>query len=76
MKNYVYPLALLLLIFSACNKSGKKEDLPDPAFSHYVQAFTSGMISREATISVYLNQPVEGEQDLENIFSFIFIYFQ
>ncbi len=51
---------LLSFVLSNC-KPDKKEAVTDTAFGKYVQAFTSGTISVEPVISVYLAQPLSGK---------------
>ena len=59
MKKFVLPIFILLLIATSCSKNEKKPVATDVAFSRYVQAFTSGVVSSESTISVYMTQPVD-----------------
>lgn len=51
-------IILVAVIFSGC-QNGKKKAKTDLKFSHYVQAFTSGIISTDATITVHLAKPVQ-----------------
>jgi alpha-2-macroglobulin len=67
-------LGILLLLFQASCKQ-KQKIVVDPAFSAYISAYTSGVISREATIRVQLNNDVAEETDLnkaieKNLFEF------
>lgn len=50
---------LLLVLFISCNKN-KDTKTPDPGFTKYVEAYTSGYISVESPIVVCLNNPVKG----------------
>ncbi len=70
MKKFIIPLIFLLITIVACKKNENKSVKTDVAFSSYVQAFTSGIISNQATISVYLTQPVDGKPELGNLFRF------
>jgi len=70
MKKNILSLILLLLAVVACKKSDKKPVAVDIAFSTYVQAFTSGVISNQSIISVYLSQPVERKKDYQELFHF------
>ena len=51
------PILFLLIVLVSC-QSNKKPATPDSGFGKYVQAYTSGTISTESAISVYLAQPV------------------
>ncbi|MCK3683278.1 Ig-like domain-containing alpha-2-macroglobulin family protein [Maribellus sp. YY47] len=70
MKKLIFPIVALLIMAVSCTKSERKTVTTDVAFSRYVQAFTSGVISSESTISVYMSQPVEGEINTEDLFRF------
>ena len=71
MKRFISPLLfLLVLILTGC-RSDKKEAATDAGFGKYVQAFTSGTISTESVISVYLAKPVsESINSDEQLFRF------
>ncbi|MFV0266586.1 MAG: alpha-2-macroglobulin family protein [Draconibacterium sp.] len=70
MKKLIFPIAILFLMAVSCSKSEKKAVTTDVAFARYVQAFTSGVISNESSISVYMTQPVEGEANTDELFRF------
>ncbi|MEZ5107135.1 MAG: MG2 domain-containing protein, partial [Draconibacterium sp.] len=71
MKKLLFPFVIVLIFFLTGCQSNKKEDATDVAFGRYVQAFTSGTISTEANITVYLAQPVsEKLNEDEQLFSF------
>ena len=70
MKKLIFPIAILFLMAVSCSKSEKKAVTTDVAFARYVQAFTSGVISSESSISVYMTQPVEGDVNTEELFRF------
>ena len=70
MKKYILPISILLFAFFSCNQSEKRKIKTDVEFSNYVQAFTSGVVSNRATISVYLSQPVDTKSDFVNLFKF------
>ncbi len=71
MKKFISLLFFILIFILTNCKSDKKEIKTDAAFGKYVQAFTSGTISKEAVISVYLAQPVSGSgSSEEKLFSF------
>jgi len=46
-------LAAIISLFSSCNKKEKWIDV-DPAFSRYVDAYTTGMISKTSTVRIQL----------------------
>lgn len=58
MKNTKFSPCLLIVLFLFSCQSGEKQVQPQASFGKYVQAFTSGIISTESVISVYLNEPV------------------
>ena len=72
MKKFNIPLVVFVfvLLFS-CQSRKNKTIETDAGFGKYVQAFTSGVISTESVISVYLAQPVIfDEKSLNSIFDF------
>ncbi|QGY42892.1 hypothetical protein GM418_04245 [Maribellus comscasis] len=65
MKKNISPLLVWLFLFLiACNSDNKTVDT-DAAFGKYVQAFTSGTISTEPVISVYLAKPFTSDVNPE-----------
>lgn len=58
MKNIKFSPILLVILFLVGCQTREKQVQTEVTFGKYVQAFTSGVISSESTISVYLNQPV------------------
>ena len=58
MKKTIFSSIVLALLFLTSCQTKEKQVQPEAAFGKYVQAFTSGIISTESTISVYLSQPV------------------
>ncbi|MFV0590029.1 MAG: alpha-2-macroglobulin family protein [Draconibacterium sp.] len=70
MRKLIFPIFILLITAVSCTKSDKKTVTTDVAFSRYVQAFTSGVISSESTISVYMSQPIEEQPNTEGLFRF------
>lgn len=71
MKKYNSLLLIALIITLYSCQYNKKEVVTDSAFGKYVQAFTSGTISTESVISVYLAQPVtEKFNDDDQLFIF------
>ncbi|MBT3384598.1 MAG: hypothetical protein HN778_18495 [Prolixibacteraceae bacterium] len=65
MKKIIVPVILLIIILIACQSEKKKTITTDIEFGKYVQAFTSGTISKEAVISVYLAKPIT-DSDISN----------
>ncbi|MGM0377762.1 MAG: Ig-like domain-containing protein, partial [Bacteroidota bacterium] len=55
--NKIFFAVLLLVIFTGCH-SDKKPVTPAAGFGKYVQAFTSGTISVESSVTVHLAKPV------------------
>ncbi len=51
------PVFILCLIFNACDKKLKIQKV-DPAFSKYIEAYTSGTISKNTSIRIQLAQQV------------------
>lgn len=70
MKKFILPLIFLLITTVACNKNEKKAVQTDVAFSEYVQAFTSGTVSKESLVSVYLTKPIRNEAVNSELFHF------
>ena len=70
VKNTLSLFILLLIVFAGC-QSNQKPAIPDSGFGKYVQAYTSGTISTESVISVYLAQSVTKTNVVtENLFRF------
>ncbi len=71
MKNILsFPILFLFSLLLGC-QSNKEPVTPDSGFGKYVQAYTSGTVSTEAVISVYLAQPVtKTNATTENLFRF------
>ncbi|WP_167609411.1 alpha-2-macroglobulin family protein [Maribellus sediminis] len=69
MKKLILPFILILLLAS-CSKTEKKSVPTDIAFSRYVQAFTSGIISSKSAISVHMSQAVDSAVNIQNLFHF------
>lgn len=57
----VVGVAAFLYFNSSSSNEDKKPPVIDPAFSEYVAAFTSGVISKESTIKVRLSEEIGGE---------------
>lgn len=70
MKKFIIPLTFFLLALIACQSESKKTVTTEVGFSKYVQAFTSGTISKEAVVSVYLSQPVTSALVNDGLFRF------
>ena len=70
MKKFIIPLFFLLLIVVSCKENNKTNVAPEVEFAHYVQAYTSGVISSRTTISVYLTKPVELNGPVGELFEF------
>jgi len=65
---------LLLIIFFSCNHKTKLIEV-DPAFSQYIDAYTSGVISKKNTIRIQLASDVStthkvNEEIKDKLFSF------
>ncbi len=59
MKNLLFSfVALISLFIIGCQSESKKSISTDAQFGKYVQAFTSGTVSTESAITVYLAKPV------------------
>ena len=71
MKNNLsFPILLLFGILLGC-QSNKEQATPDSGFGKYVQAYTSGTVSTESAISVYLAQPAtKTNVSTKNLFRF------
>ncbi len=59
MKRIESPILIALFVFLIGCNQGEKQISPDYDFGKYVQAYTSGTVSTEAVISVYLAQPLQ-----------------
>ena len=70
MRKLFIPAIFILMMVVSCTKSEKKKVTTDIAFSNYIQAFTSGVISSESPISVYMAQPVSGDVNTDGVFRF------
>ncbi|MEO6720012.1 MAG: MG2 domain-containing protein [Ferruginibacter sp.] len=67
-------LCLLLFAFSSCNKKEKWVEV-DPAFSQYIDAYTTGVVSKASAISIRLASNAStthtvGEEVKETLFEF------
>ncbi len=58
-------IAGVILLFGGSKQTSNPED-----YYNYISAYTSGIISREASITVKLTQACSGNQDISEIFSF------
>ncbi len=58
LNNRLSPLACLLTVFAAAtyflSGCGTKAKEPDPAFARYIDAYTSGIISKQSAIRIQL----------------------
>ncbi|WP_347838152.1 MG2 domain-containing protein [uncultured Draconibacterium sp.] len=70
MKKFIFPIFFLLVFTVSCKKNEKNISGTDAAFTHYVQAFTSGVVSTRTTISIYLAQPLQEVSIPEDLFRF------
>ncbi len=71
MKRIIFSSPLLLILFLISCHTNRKEVVTDAAFGKYVQAYTSGIISVESVISVYLAQPLtKTDVSTDGLFSF------
>lgn len=70
MKKFIVPICFLIISLFACQQQKKKSVKTDVGFSKYVQAFTTGTISKESVISVYLSQPISRAAVSEDLFRF------
>ncbi len=70
MKQLILPLIIVFLVITSCSENEKKPVSTDMAYSRYIQAFTSGIVSSESTISVYMAQPVDSAVNTTNLFQF------
>ncbi len=62
MKKIKFSPGFLIVLFLISCQPKIKQVQTEATFGKYVQAFTSGIISTESTISVYLNQPVSNPE--------------
>ncbi|MDX1627641.1 MAG: MG2 domain-containing protein [Fulvivirga sp.] len=74
MRKFLYGF-LSILLLTTCKKDETSEIIEvDPAFTGYVSAFTSGVISNEDNIQIRLREPVDGivtgEELDQDIFDF------
>ncbi len=69
MKKFIIPVVFFIAALIGCQSESKKSVETDFGFSKYVQAFTAGTISKNASITVQLAQPVK-EYHNEELFSF------
>jgi len=72
-KNTLFLLIVLSLVFIKCNKEKAVKTI-DPAFTGYISAFTSNVISNQSTIKIKLTDPVNdivpNQKIEENLFDF------
>ncbi|MFM1930856.1 MAG: hypothetical protein RL226_159, partial [Bacteroidota bacterium] len=54
-------LAILSLLFVGCSNDDQKMLIPDEAFSAYISAYTTGVVSTSSSIDIVFNEPVGGE---------------
>ena len=71
MKQIKFSAIFLAFLFLISCQPKEKQVQTEVSFGKYVQAFTSGIISTESKISVYLNQPVSNPENIgKKLFSF------
>ena len=70
MKKYVLLINFLIVSILACQPVKKKPEAPDVGFSKYIQAYTTGTISKESIISVYLARSMNSTSIDQNLFQF------
>ncbi|MBK6283263.1 MAG: hypothetical protein IPF54_11980 [Draconibacterium sp.] len=71
MKNIKFSPGFLIVLFLISCQPKVKQVQPEATFGKYVQAFTSGIISTESVISVYLSEPVSNpEKSGKQLFRF------
>ncbi len=59
MKKLFFPFALILITFLVgCHSNNNRSQKTDKQFGEFVQAFTSGTISKESVITIYLAKPL------------------
>ncbi len=69
VKKFIIPVTFFLMALFGCQSEKSKTVETDLGFSKYVQAYTAGTISKNASVSVYLTQPVSAYNN-EPVFSF------
>jgi len=57
---------LLIILFSNCEKKGRKDQTINPAFNPEIAAFTSGVIPSESTVLIRLSADYTGEINTDN----------
>jgi len=73
MNKLLSVLFIAFLFFTSCKDEPSKEPIEvDPAFTGYVSAFTSGVISNEDNIQIHLREPVDGAVAGEEVDSDLF----
>lgn len=64
----------ILLLFASCKSNKEKQETIDVAFAEYISAFSSGVLSNKAEISIRFSQSVEGKEanmnETEKLFHF------
>lgn len=71
MKNIKFSPGFLIILFLISCQPKVKQVQTEATFGKYVQAFTSGIISTESVISVYLSEPVSNpEKSAKQLFRF------
>jgi len=70
VKKYVLLINFLIISILACQPVKKKPKAPDVGFSKYIQAYTTGTVSKESIISVYLTQSLNSTSIDQNLFQF------
>ncbi len=70
MKKFILPLSFFLMTLIGCQPDSKKTVRTELGFSKYVQAYTSGTVSKETVVSVYLTQQISSGVVDDGLFSF------
>lgn len=70
MQKIILPLTVLLVVLFACQPEPQKTVTTELGFSKYVQSFTSGIVSKESLVSIYLTQAIEGDITTGELFRF------